>query len=51
MKEEEMRVIAGWIDDAVTHKNDAAKLAAIKEEVKMMTDRFPLYPGIEEKCP
>lgn len=46
MKEEEMKLIAGWIDRAIAKKDDADTLAAIKDEVKELTDTFPLYPGL-----
>ena len=43
MKENEMRAIAGWIDEAITNQKDEAKLAAIKEQVIELTKKFPLY--------
>jgi glycine hydroxymethyltransferase len=43
MKEAEMRVIAGWIAQALEHRNDAGKLAKIRGEVRELADRFPLY--------
>jgi glycine hydroxymethyltransferase len=46
MKEEEMKMIAGWIDEAITSKEDENKLAEIRHRVKEMTDRFPLYPEL-----
>ena len=46
MKEEEMKQIAAWIESAITNHTDDTKLASIKAEVKMMTDRFPLYSTI-----
>ena len=46
MKEAEMKMIAGWMNDAITNATDDAKLAAIRAEVKGLTDRFPLYPGL-----
>ncbi len=46
MKEEEMKQIAGWIDEAIAAKDDATRLAAIKEDVKKLTSRFPLYDGL-----
>jgi len=45
MKEAAMQKIAAWINDALASKNDAAKLQAIKEEVKSFCLQFPL-PGI-----
>ena len=46
MKEAEMKKIAGWMDGAITNAADDAKLAEIRAEVKELTDRFPLYPGL-----
>ena len=46
MKEGEMRTIAGWIDEAIVNFKDEEKLKKIREEVKEMTKRFPLYPGL-----
>ena len=34
MKEAEMRQIVGWIDEAITAREDDAKLAAIREDVR-----------------
>ena len=43
MKEAEMRVIAGWIAEALEHRNDAGRLAEIRGRVREMTETFPLY--------
>lgn len=43
MKEAEMRVIAGWIAQALEHRNDPARLASIRGEVRELTEQFPLY--------
>src|SRR5580704_6582548 len=43
MKEPEMRVIAGWIAQALEHRGDPAKLASIRGEVLEMAGQFPLY--------
>jgi glycine hydroxymethyltransferase len=43
MKEPEMRVIAGWIVEALEHRADPAKLTRIRGEVLEMAERFPLY--------
>ncbi len=44
MKEPEMRQIAQWIRASFDHVHDPVKLAGIKEEVKILCGRFPLYP-------
>jgi len=43
MKEREMRVIAGWIAQALEHRTDAAKLQQIRGQVREMAENFPLY--------
>ncbi|MDA0207860.1 MAG: serine hydroxymethyltransferase [bacterium] len=46
MREEEMKQIAGWMHEAIINHEDDAKLAAIREDVKQLTARFPLYEGL-----
>ena len=43
MKEPEMRVIAGWIGEALDHRNDTSVLARIRGEVTELAESFPLY--------
>jgi len=43
MKEEEMKKIAGFINDAIMHHEDEAKLSEISESVKQLCSKFPLY--------
>src|SRR5271156_3640603 len=43
MKEPEMRVIAGWIAQALESRNDASKLSQIRHQVMEMAEKFPLY--------
>ncbi|MFH1714837.1 MAG: serine hydroxymethyltransferase [Elusimicrobiota bacterium] len=43
MKEKEMAVIAGFIDEALMNRNDDSKLAEIKKNVKKFCSNFPLY--------
>ena len=43
MKEAEMRVIGGWIAEALDKRNDDAALDRIRGEVAELTNRFPLY--------
>ncbi len=47
MKEEEMKMIAGWIDEAITNWQDDTKLANIKQQVVELTKKFPLYPTLK----
>ena len=46
MKEEEMKIIAGWIDEAIVNHADEARLAEIKTRVIELTKKFPLYPTL-----
>jgi len=43
MKEEEMKTIALLIADVLKHPRDEKRLLAIREEVKVLCHRFPLY--------
>jgi glycine hydroxymethyltransferase len=49
MKESEMRVIAGWIAQALEHRTDAAKLRQIRGEVLEMAEKFPLYGWLRKE--
>jgi glycine hydroxymethyltransferase len=49
MKEPEMRVIAGWIAEALEHRGDAAKLRQIRGRVIEMAEKFPLYGWLRER--
>ncbi len=46
MKEKEMEIVADLIDRTITSKGDEEKLEKIKKEVKELTGKFPLYPGL-----
>ncbi len=43
MKEDEMRAIAALIDRAVKGRSDEKELAKIKNEVRLLCERFPFY--------
>jgi len=45
MKEADMDVIAELIDRVVSNPNDEKNLAQVREEVKTLTSKFPLYEG------
>ncbi|MBB5340728.1 serine hydroxymethyltransferase [Tunturiibacter gelidoferens] len=47
MKEPEMRVIAGWIAEALEHRTDPAKLRQIRGMVLEMAEKFPLYGWLQ----
>ncbi len=43
MKEEEMRLIAGWIAEVLNNVDNPAVLEKVRQEVFQLTARFPLY--------
>ena len=45
MKEDEIKKVAGWINEAVGARDDENKLAKIKNEVKEFCLKFPV-PGV-----
>lgn len=47
MKEAEMKQVAVWIEEAITNFKNDAKLAEIKNRVKALTKKFPLYPTLK----
>jgi glycine hydroxymethyltransferase len=44
LREPEMRQIAAWMARALEHAGDAAALAAVRDEVRALCARYPLYP-------
>ncbi len=48
MKEPEMRVIAGWIAEALEHRSDPAKLQQIRAQVLELAEKFPLYDWLRK---
>lgn len=46
MKETEMEVIADMIDRILSHSQDNTILQKTREEVRTLTERFPLYPEL-----
>jgi glycine hydroxymethyltransferase len=46
MREDDMRQIADWIADVVTHMDDTALHARVREAVKQFASKFPV-PGID----
>jgi glycine/serine hydroxymethyltransferase len=42
---DEMRRLAGWIHDALSHHGDRDRLASIRAEVEATCRRFPV-PGL-----
>jgi glycine hydroxymethyltransferase len=49
MKEPEMRVIAGWIAQALEHRTDPAKLKQIRGQVLEMAEKFLLYTWLRHE--
>jgi glycine hydroxymethyltransferase len=48
MKESEMRIIAGWIAQALEHRSDPARLKQIRGQVGEMAEKFPLYSWLRK---
>jgi len=48
MKENEMKTIAGFINDAINNFEDESKLKKIMEDVKQLCSKFPLYAELNE---
>jgi glycine hydroxymethyltransferase len=42
MEEKEIVTIAGWFDEAIKNKDNEAKLAELRAEVKKLCKKFPL---------
>ena len=47
MKDRDMAVIAGYIDEAITNKGSDKALKGIAEKVKELCDKFPIYPDFK----
>lgn len=45
-KEEEMKLVAEFIDRALTNSNNETVLSEIKAKVKKLNEKFPLYPEL-----
>jgi glycine hydroxymethyltransferase len=46
LREPEMARIADWINRAITQRDSKEELAAIRLEVRLLCDTFPLYPEL-----
>ncbi|MGE5177843.1 MAG: serine hydroxymethyltransferase [Bacteroidota bacterium] len=42
---DEMRKLAGWIDEAIRKRSEPAALAKIRADVEALCEAFPLYPS------
>ncbi len=49
MAEEEMRVIGGWIAEALAHRHDEARLRDIRNRVLDLAEGFPLYRWLRQE--
>jgi len=49
MKENEMREIAGFINEILSQAPSDAKISEVREKVKALTKKFPLYPELLER--
>jgi glycine hydroxymethyltransferase len=48
MKESEMKLIAGWIAQALENRANTEKLTQIRHEVAELAERFPLYAYLRQ---
>ncbi len=48
LREPEMEQIAAWIDRVVTHRENPDERHAIRQEVRELCSRFPLYPHLSQ---
>lgn len=48
MREPEMQTIARWISEALDKRSDQAALARIRNQVRELADKFPLYDWLRE---
>lgn len=49
LKEKEMEQIADWINLVISNKNDREVHAKTRLEVRMLCERFPIYPHIRDE--
>lgn len=50
MREDEMRQIALWIDNAIKNFDNEAVLSSIRGDVEDLCNKFPLYPELNEEA-
>ena len=46
MKEDQMRTIAGWIDEVIASPEDEEKAAQIRKQIEELCQEFPLYTNL-----
>ncbi len=49
LKEPQMKTIARMIDEVLVNINDEVKISKVKEEVKALTKKYPLYETLEKR--
>ncbi|MEN8135731.1 MAG: serine hydroxymethyltransferase [Thermodesulfobacteriota bacterium] len=49
LREDEMKLVAAWIDRVIANVDDDAQLAAIRQEVHNLCAKFPLYPELQQE--
>ncbi len=47
LREEEMGQIGDWINRVIINRDNKEELAAIRLEVRLLCDEFPIYPDLE----
>ena len=46
LKENDMKQVAEWINRAIINRRDEQEIAKIRNEVRQLCERFPIYPGL-----
>jgi len=46
LKENDMKQVADWINRAIINRKDAQEIEKIRNEVRELCERFPIYPGL-----
>jgi glycine hydroxymethyltransferase len=49
LKEDEMKLVAAWIERVIANVDDEPLLAAIRQEVHDLCAKFPLYPELQKE--
>ena len=49
LKEDEMKLVAAWIDRVIANVDDDTQLAVIRQEVHDLCTKFPLYPDLQKE--
>jgi len=46
LKEKDMKQVAGWMNRAIMNRRDEQEIAKIRNEVRVLCERFPIYPHL-----